>query len=152
MKRLLCVLLFALLCVGCSLPESNEALLEFNDNCEFGGAMLGMTVEGMEEALGEPDAESIITGGTEYAYHLLDLSAAINDEGVVRRLSGKNGDFRVFGIAVGDDLTAAGDVLLDKGYQRDAAPGYRYNKNEVQIILLTVDEEAVVGFTAEWLS
>ena len=152
MKRLLCILLLTLLCAGCSLPESNEALLEFNNNCQFGGALLGMTVEGMEEVLGEPDAESITTGGTEYSYHLLDLSAAVNDEGVVRRLSGKNGDFRVFGIAVGDDLTTAGDVLLEKGYQRDAAAGYRYNKNEMQIILLTVDEQAVVGFSAEWLS
>lgn len=151
MKRLfaICALLLLVL-AGCALPESNEALLEFNENAEFGGLLLGMTTDAMQEELGEPDAESPITEGTEYAYHASDLSVVVNDEGVIRRLSSKNAEFAVFGIKVGDDIETAGTVLEDNGYTRDAASGYRYNNNEMQVILLTVDNATVVGFTASW--
>ncbi len=151
MKRLfaICALLLLVL-TGCTLPESNEALLYFNENAEFGGLLLGMTTDAMQEELGEPDAESPITEGTEYAYHASDLSVVVSDEGVIRRLSSKNAEFGVFGVKVGDDIEAAGMVLEDNGYTRDAASGYRYNNNEVQIILLTVDNATVVGFTASW--
>ncbi len=150
MKCLVAICALLLLLAGCTLPESNEALLEFNENAEFGGLLLGMTTDAMQEELGEPDAESPITAGTEYAYHASDLSVVVNDEGVIRRLSSKNAEFGVFGVKVGDDIEAAGTVLEDNGYMRDAASGYRYNNNEVQIILLTVDNATVVGFTASW--
>ncbi len=40
---------------------------------------------------------------------------------------------------------------MDNGYTRDAASGWRYNKNEVQIIMLTIDNQKIIGFSAEWL-
>ena len=153
-KRLACltVLLFCLfVAVACTTPENNEALLELNDNSSFGGLMLGMTVDGMQEKLGNPDAANPTNSGTEYAYHTLDLSVGVDDEQRIRRLSSKNADFNIFAIAVGDELEAAGNILLDNGYTRDAASGWRYNKNEVQIIMLTIDNQKIIGFSAEWL-
>lgn len=154
MKRLACLAVL-LCCLGmvsaCTTPESNEALLELNENSSFGGLMLGMTVEGMQEELGAPNASNPINSGTEYTYHALDLSVAVDEEQRIRRLSSKNADFNIFAIAVGDDLESAGNILLDNGYTRDAASGWRYNKNEVQIIMLTIDNQTIIGFSAEWL-
>jgi hypothetical protein len=82
----------------------------------------------------------------------LDLSVTVDDNDVIRRFSGMNTEFSVFGLAVGGDVETAVQVLQDNGYERDAASGYRFNKNEVQIILLTIDNETTVGFSAEWLS
>ena len=152
MKRLLAILTFVLLVLaGCAMPESNEALLELNENLEFGGLLLGMTDDAMREELGEPDAENPMTSGMECSYQASDISAALDDDGVIRRLSSKNGEFSLFGVKVGDELAAAGETLEEYGYTRDAASGYRYNKNEVQVILLTMDDKTVVGLTAEWL-
>lgn len=155
MKKFACLAVlacFLLIVAACTTPESNEALLELNDNSSFGGVMLGMTVEGMQEKLGKPDAANPINSGTEYAYHTLDLSVAVDEEQRIRRLSSKNADFNIFAIAVGDDLEAAGNILLDNGYTRDAASGWRYNKNEVQIIMLTIDNQTIIGFSVEWLA
>ena len=152
MKRLACltVLLFCLfVAVACTTPENNEALLELNDNSSFGGLMLGMTVDGMQEKLGKPDAANPTNSGTEYAYHTLDLSVGVIDAN--ENQAEIAADFNIFAIAVGDELEAAGNILLDNGYTRDAASGWRYNKNEVQIIMLTIDNQKIIGFSAEWL-
>lgn len=137
---------------GCAVPESNEALLELNDNSSFSGLKLGMTATDMQEKLGEPDGENPISSGREYSYWGLDLSVCVNEEELIWRLTSKNEDFKVFDIAVGDKLAEAAGVLEDKGYARDAAGGWRFNNNEVQVILLTIDGESIVGFSAEWLS
>ena len=155
MKKLLVCLLLALVPISaasCAMPEANSALLEFNDNIEFGGILLGMTLEQMRDALGEPDAENISAGGTEYSYHDLDISALADEAGIIKRISSKNTEFSFFDIAIGDSLSAADDILTGFGYTLDAAGNYRYNKNEVQIILLTIDGNSLLGFTAEWLA
>lgn len=155
MKRVL--LFVTMVCLvamlsACAVPDSNEALLEFNENCSFADLKLGMTANEMLELLGEPSAANPISSGTEYAYYDLDLSVTVDDNDVIRRFSGMNTEFSVFGLAVGGDVETAVQVLQDNGYERDAASGYRFNKNEVQIILLTIDNETTVGFSAEWLS
>lgn len=141
-----------LVAAACAVPESNDALLELNKDSSFNDLKLGMTVADMQKKLGEPDARNPINAGTEYSYWGLDLSVCVNEEQLIRRLTSKNADFKVFDIAVGDDLTAAAELLEDKGYVRDAADGWRFNNNEVQVILLTIDGETIVGFSAEWLS
>lgn len=142
----------ALCLAACAVPESNDALLELNKDSSLSGLKLGMTVEDMQKELGEADAQNPINAGTEYSYWGLDLSVCVSDEQLIRRLTSKNADFKVFDIAVGDDLTAAAAALEDKGYVRDAADGWRFNNNEVQVILLTIDGETIVGFSVEWLS
>ncbi len=155
MKKLFSAGLLALLLLigaACSMPEPNEALLELNENMQFGGVLLGMTKEQMTDALGEPDAENISIGGTEYSYHDEDISALIADDGTIKRLSSKSADVLVFDIAVGSAVEEAAFKLADLGYAADAAGSYRYNKNEVQLILLTIDGREVLGFTVEWLA
>lgn len=156
MKRFTCwILLLELLgmlgLAACAAPDSNEALLDFNDHSSFNGLKLGMTVEGMKQTLGEPDSQNSVNSGMEYSYHSLDLSVSVNSEQVVRRMVSKNADFVVFDIVVGEKLETAADILHENGYTRDAAAGWRFNNNEVQIILLTIDGESIVGFSAEWL-
>lgn len=153
MKKLCSVIGAALILVmmsACYAPQANEALLELNESIDFGGVLLGMSQEQMTELLGEPDAENVGAGGTEYSYHAVDISAVMDDGGTVRRLTSKNPEFSLFDIAVGDDIAAAGEVLGGLGYEQDAAGSFRYNKDEIQLILLTIDGKAVLGFTLEW--
>lgn len=145
-------LIMLLALAACTMPEANDALLELNEHTEFGGVLLGMSKEQMTEKIGEADAENLSAGGTEYSYLDPDISALADDDGVIRRLSSKNAAFKVFDIAVGDEVSAADKILTDLGYSIDAAGSHRYNKNEVQLILLTVDGQTVLGFTLEWLS
>lgn len=146
------VLLYALATLtACTAPKNNAALLELNENSNFNGIKLGMTAVALQEELGEADAVNPTNAGQEYTYHSLDLSALVDDEQLIRRLSSKNADFNIFTIKIDDDLEAAGEVLAKHGYTRDAASGWRYNNNEVQIILLTIDGQKIVGFSAEWL-
>lgn len=155
MKKLL-LALFVLLqlaaLTACAAIEQNEALLAFNENSNFNGIKLGMTATSLEEQLGEADAINPTNAGHEYTYHSLDLSALVDDNDLIRRLASKNADFNIFTITVGDDLEAAGEILTEQGYTRDAAAGWRYNNNEIQIILLTIDGQTIVGFSAEWLN
>jgi len=137
---------------ACAAVENNEALLALNENSDFGGIKLGMTATALQEQLGEADAVNPTNSGQEYTYHDLDLSAVVNEDQVIRRLVSKNADFNIFTITVGDELEAAGEILTEQGYTRDAAAGWRYNNNEVQIILLTIDGQTIVGFSAEWLN
>lgn len=146
------LLVMLIMPLGCAMPESNDALLELNEQIDFAGLKLGMTREQMSEVLGEPDAENLNAGGTEYSYLDLDISALANDDGTIKRLSSKNAEFSIFDIAVGDSLTDADEILTELGYTLDAAGSYRYNKNEVQLILLTIDSQTVLGFAVEWLS
>lgn len=153
-KKFLCLLTLCLLTAlaACAAPENHEALLELNDKSNFAGVMLGMTTTAMQEELGEADAVNPTNAGTEYMYQELDLSVLVDDEQLIRRLSSKNPDLSIFDIKTGDTLAAAETILTDKGYSRDAAAGWRYNNNEIQIILLTIDDVSVVGFSAEWLT
>lgn len=154
MKRLQCAVWAVLILVmtaACSAPQANDALLELNDNISFGGVLLGMSQERVVELLGEPDAENVSAGGAEYSYHTADISAVIDDSGTVWRISSKNPEFTLFDIAVGDDISAAEEVLLANGYEQDAVGSFRYNKDEIQLILLTIDGKTVLGFTLEWI-
>ena len=137
---------------ACAAPENNEALLELNETSDFGGIKIGMTATAMQEKLGEADAVNPTNSGTEYTYHEVDLSLVVYVEQLIRRLASKNADLNIHSIKVGDELTAASQILIDNGYTRDAASGWRYNNNEIQIILLTIDDQTVVGFSAEWLT
>lgn len=154
MKRLCSVLgavLVLLMAAACSAPQANAALLELNENIDFGGVLLGMSRESMVELLGEPDAENVSAGGAEFSYHTADISAVVDDGGTVRRMSSKNPEFSLFDIAVGEDITVASERLLACGYEQDAGGSFRYNKDEIQLILLTIDGETVLGFTLEWI-
>lgn len=148
---LLASLLFMLFVFsGCANANNSFIEKEVNPQINVFEVQLLMDEQKVHETVGSKGEKAMCVYGYEYTYADKNINIGFNSETQqVRRVTTRNPDTAIYGIKPGVELAQAYEIMADKGFTKDAASKYRFQKENIIFSIISMKGTHADGLNIE---